>query len=112
GTPQPALVFITAILLALAVTGAFEFLMRFMMAVAFAVDLVVLAGIFVLRRKRPDLHRPLQVPLFPWLPGITVLLYALVLAAIIWTQPGLGLGAAAMLGILWFAGWVTLRPSE
>ena len=43
GTPQPALVFITGILLALALTGAFEFLMRFMMAVAVAVA-VGLAG--------------------------------------------------------------------
>ena len=112
GTPQPALVFITVILLGLAITGAFEFLMRFMMAVAFAVDLVVLAGIFVLRRRRPDLHRPLRVPFFPWLPGITVVLYFLVLAAIVGTQPGLGVGAAAMIGSLWLAGRITLRTSE
>jgi APA family basic amino acid/polyamine antiporter len=112
GTPQPALAFITAILLTLAITGAFEFLMRFMMAVAFSVDLVVLAGIFVLRRRRPGLHRPLRVPLFPWLPGVTVILYFLVLATIVWTQPGLGLGAAIMLGTLWLAGWITLRISE
>lgn len=112
GTPQPALLFITVILLALAVTGAFEFLMRFMMAVAFAVDLVVLAGIFVLRRRRPDLPRPLLVPFFPWLPGVTVLLYALVLATIVTTQPALGVGAAAMIGALWLAGWGTLRTSK
>jgi len=112
GTPQPALVFITAILLSLAVTGAFEFLMRFMMAVAFAVDLAVLAGIFFLRRHRPDLHRPVRVPFFPLLPGITVLLYALVLSTIVWTQPGLGVGAAAMLGALWVAGRLTLRPEK
>lgn len=111
GTPQPALVFITAILLVLAITGAFEFLMRFMMAVAFAMDLMVLSAIFVLRRRRPDLHRPLRVPLYPWLPGITVLLYFLVLAAILWTQPGLGLGAAIMIGSLWLAGWLTLRAA-
>jgi APA family basic amino acid/polyamine antiporter len=112
GTPQPALAFITLILLALAVTGAFEFLMRFMMAVAFAVDLVVLAGIFVLRRRMPGLHRPLRVPFYPWLPGLTVLLYFLVLATIIGTQPALGLGAAAMLGGLGLAGWITLKTPE
>jgi APA family basic amino acid/polyamine antiporter len=112
GTPQPALVFITVILLGLAVTGAFEFLMRFMMAVAFAVDLVVLAGIFVLRRRRPDLPRPLRVPFFPWLPGVTVVLYFLVFATIVTTQPALGLGAAVMIGCLWLAGWGTLRTSK
>jgi APA family basic amino acid/polyamine antiporter len=112
GTPQPALVFITVILLGLAVTGAFEFLMRFMMAVAFAVDLVVLAGVFVLRRRRPDLPRPLLVPFFPWLPGVTVVLYFLVFATIVTTQPALGLGAAVMIGGLWLAGWGTLRTSK
>jgi APA family basic amino acid/polyamine antiporter len=112
GTPQPALAFITVILLGLAVTGAFEFLMRFMMAVAFAVDLVVLAGIFVLRRRRPDLHRPLSVPFYPWLPALTVLLYFLVFVTIVATQPALGLGAAAMLGGLGLAGWITLRTSK
>lgn len=112
GTPQPALVFITGILLALALTGAFEFLVRFMMAVAFAVDLVVLAGIFQLRKKRPDLHRPLKVPAYPLLPAVTVLLYVLVLGTIVGTQPVLGLGAAAMLGILALASWITLRSSK
>jgi amino acid transporter len=106
------LVFITVILLGLAVTGAFEFLMRFMMAVAFAVDLVVLAGVFVLRRRRPDLPRPLLVPFFPWLPGVTVVLYFLVFATIVTTQPALGLGAAVMIGGLWLAGWGTLRTSK
>jgi APA family basic amino acid/polyamine antiporter len=109
GTPQPALVFITVILLALAVTGAFEFLMLFMMAVAFAVDLFVLGGIFLLRHNRPNLERPLLVPLYPWLPGVTVLLYLMVLITIVWTQPSLGLGAGIMIAILWFAGWLILR---
>jgi len=76
------------------------------------VDLVVLGGIFLLRRRQPDLHRPLRVPLFPWLPAVTVLLYALVLVTIVWTQPGLGVGAAIMLGTLWLVGRVTLRTFE
>jgi len=112
GTPQPALVFITLILLGLAVTGAFEFLMRFMMGVAFAVDLVVLAGVFVLRHRRPDLHRPVLVPFFPLLPAVTILLYFLVFASIVATQPGLGIGAAAMIGGLWAVGWITSRASK
>ena len=32
--------------------------MLFMMAVAFSVELLVLGGIFLLRRRRPDLERP------------------------------------------------------
>jgi APA family basic amino acid/polyamine antiporter len=108
GTPQPALVFISAILLLLAVTGAFEFLMRFMMAVAFAVDLVILAGIFRLRKSQPELHRPVRVPLYPVLPAVTVILYFLILATIVGTQPVLGAGAGLMLAGLIVAGWFTV----
>jgi len=111
GTPQPALVFITVILLGLAASGAFEFLMLFMMAVAFAVDLLVLGGIFLLRHKRPDLKRPLLVPFYPWLPVFTVVLYFLVLATIVWTQPNLGVGAGIMLGVLAIAARLTLGKS-
>lgn len=108
GTPQPALVFISLILIVLAVTGAFEFLMRFMMAVAFAVDLVVLAGVFRLRKIRPDLHRPVSVPFYPVLPAVTVVLYLIVLVTIVGTQPVLGAGASLMLGSLILAGWLTV----
>ncbi len=112
GTPGPALVFISVLILALAVSGAFELLIRFMMTIAITVDLIVLAGIFRLRRKRPDLARPLKVPLYPWLPVVTVLLYAIVLAVIVGTQPVLALGAAVMLGSLWVAGWLVVRSTS
>jgi hypothetical protein len=44
------------------------------------------------------------VPLYPWLPAITIALYLLVLAIIVYTQPVLALGGAAMLGSLVVAG--------
>ncbi len=109
GTPGPALMFVTVLILGLAVSGTFEFLIRFMMTVAITVDLVVLSGIFRLRRLQPRLARPLKVPLYPWLPAATLLLYFLVLAVVVWTQPALALGAGAMLGVLWLSGWITVR---
>lgn len=112
GTPHWGLAFTAVILFALAVTGAFEFLIRFMMTVAFAVDIFVLGGIFVLRRRQPDLPRPLKVPLYPWLPAVTLLLYFLVLVTIVWTQPDLGLGAIAMLGTLGVLGVIVTRVSR
>jgi len=36
--------------------------------------LLVSVGIIVLRRKRPDLHRPFRVPLVPWLPALGAIL--------------------------------------
>jgi APA family basic amino acid/polyamine antiporter len=94
GTPGPALMFVTVLILGLAVSGTFEFLIRFMMTVAITVDLVVLSGIFRLRRLQPRLARPLKVPLYPWLPAATLLLYFLVLAVVVWTQPALARGGS------------------
>ncbi len=96
-------------LFALAITGAFEWIIRFMMLVAISVDTVVLAGFFRLRRTRPELHRPMRVPGCPWLPGFALLLQVLVLAAIVGTQPRLALGGGAMLLALVAAGVLTAR---
>jgi len=109
GTPVPGLLFISAIILALALTGTFEFLIRFMMLVAITVDTMVLSAVFRLRRIRPGLARPFRVPGWPWLPALTLLLYVLLLAIIVATQPELAIGAGAMLGALVLAGWWTSR---
>lgn len=109
GTPVPALLFITVVIFLLAMTGAFEWLIRFMMLVAISVDTIVLVSVFRLRRLRPDLERPFRVPGYPWLPGLTVALYVLLLVIIVITQPDLALGAGAMLLALLVAGWFTAR---
>ena len=109
GTPGPGLLFISAVILSLALTGAFEFLIRFMMLVAISVDLMVLLAFFRLRKARPDLVRPFRVPGGLGLPVVTVLLYLVLLTIIIVTQPGLTVGAGAMLGFLVVAGLVASR---
>ncbi len=109
GTPAPALYFITAVILGLAVTGAFEWLIRFMMLVAISVDLVVLLGFFRLRAEQPELERPLRVPFYPWLPALAILLYVGVLAVIVGTQPRLAIGGGAMLAALIAGGVWTAR---
>jgi APA family basic amino acid/polyamine antiporter len=109
GTPTAALIFISLLILGFAVSGAFEFLIRFMMLIAITVDLMVLLGFFRLRRARPDLVRPMRVPAYPWLPGLAIALYLAVLAIIIATQPSLALGGGAMLILLITAGWFTVR---
>jgi len=107
GTPTAAMLLMAAIILVLSVTGAFELLIRFMMLVAITVDLVVLLGFFRLRSRQPGLHRPMRVPGYPWLPAITVLLYMLVLASIIATQPRLAIGGGAMIAALIVGGVLT-----
>jgi basic amino acid/polyamine antiporter, APA family len=111
GTPRWALLFISIWIGALALTGAFEFLLNFMMMVAISVDTMVLIGYFRLRSRRPDLVRPFRVPAAPWVPGVTVALYVAILAIMVGTQPRLALGGGAMIGGLVAAGWLTARSA-
>ncbi len=103
--------FITAIILGLALTGTFEFLIRFMMLVAISVDSMVLLAFFPLRYKRDDLERPFQVPGGPWLPALAVLLNVSLLVVIVVAQPALAVGGGVMLGML-IIGGLTFAPSE
>jgi basic amino acid/polyamine antiporter, APA family len=109
GTPRYALYFISAWIALLALSGAFELLIRFMMTVAITVDTMVLMGYFKLRWSKPDLERPFTMPGHPWLPAITIALYIAILAILIGTQPQLALGAGAMLGAILVAGIITTR---
>ena len=109
GTPRNALYFIAAWIGLLALTGAFELLIQFMMMVAISVDTMVLLGYFRLRAIRPDLPRPFRVPLHPWLPGITIALYIAILVILVSTQPRLALGGGAMIAAITSAGWFVAR---
>ncbi len=106
GTPRNALIFISAWIGLLALSGAFELLIRFMMMVAITVDTMVLLGYFRLRATRPDLSRPFRVPGHPWIPGLTILLYVAILAVLVGTQPVLAVGGGAMIACLVVTGWV------
>ena len=112
GTPVAGLLLIGVVILALASTGALEFLIQFMMLVAISVDLMVLSAFFRLRQTRPELERPLRVPGGVWTAGLTIALYVVILGIIVGTQPGLAVGAAVILGVLLVAGVVAARYSR
>ena len=114
GTPRNALYFISAWIGLLALSGAFELLIRFMMTVAITVDTMVLLGYFRLRATRPDLERPFRMPGHPWLPALTIATYVGILAVLFYTQPELSAGAGTMLAVLLVAGRVVARrrPAE
>ena len=109
GTPRNALIMISVWIGLLALTGSFEFLIRFMMTVAITVDTMVLLGYFKLRASMPDLERPFRMPGHPVLPAITILLYIAILVILISTQPQLAAGAGAMLLAMLIAGAITAR---
>ena len=112
GTPRNALYFIAAWIALLALSGAFELLIRFMMTIAITVDAMVLMGYFRLRATRPNMERPFHMPGHPVLPAITILLYIGILVILVGTQPQLALGAGAMIGAMVLAGWITVRRNR
>jgi APA family basic amino acid/polyamine antiporter len=112
GTPRNALYFISAWIGLLALTGAFEDLIRFMMTVAISVDAMVLLGYFKLRAAQPEIERPFRMPGHPVLPAITIILYIAILVILVVTQPVLAAGAGSMLALLLLAGLVTARRSS
>ena len=112
GTPRKALYFISVWIALLALSGAFELLIRFMMTVAITVGTMVLMGYFKLRRSQPGLERPFTMPGHPVLPAITIALYVGILAILIWTQWQLALGAGAMIGAILLARWITPRRTS
>jgi APA family basic amino acid/polyamine antiporter len=112
GTPRNALYFISAWIGLLALSGAFELLIRFMMTVAITVDTMVLLGYFRLRAIRPEMDRPFRMPGHPWLPALTIALYIAILVILISTQPALALGAGAMLAAITLGGWWTVARRE
>jgi len=112
GTPRNALYLISAWIGLLALTGSFEFLIRFMMTVAITVDTMVLLGYFKLRSSHPELARPFRMPGHPVLPAVTIALYIAILAILVTTQPELAMGAGAMLLAMLVAGVLTSRAKR
>ncbi len=61
---------------------------------------IVCAGVWILRRRRPDLHRPFQTPLVPFVPIMGILISAFLMASlpgatwlrlVVWLIIGLGI---------------------
>ncbi|MCY7350117.1 MAG: ethanolamine permease [Cytophagaceae bacterium] len=49
---------------------------------------ISMASLLVLRRREPDLPRPFRAPLYPWLPGLALVLSVVCMVAIIYYNPG------------------------
>jgi APA family basic amino acid/polyamine antiporter len=72
-TPGTSLAWQAAWACVLVVTGTFDTLTDTLIFVSWVFYALGAAGVFVLRRRMPDAPRPYRVPLYPWLPGVFVL---------------------------------------
>ena len=75
--------------------GSFDLLTDMLIFVMWLFSLLIFVGVFVLRKKQPDLPRPYKVPLYPVIPLIAIVGAVFILGMTLFTQTGL-----AMIGIV------------
>jgi len=108
-TPAVALVWQAVWTCVLCLSGTYNQLLNFVIFAAVAFYMVSAIGLFALRRKRPDLPRPVRAPGYPWLPALYVVLTCLVAINLLvqeatQTYSFLGL-ALVVLGVPVYYGW-------
>jgi APA family basic amino acid/polyamine antiporter len=108
-TPAVALIVQAVWTCVLCLSGTYGQLLNFVIFAAVAFYLVTAIALFALRRKRPDLPRPVRAPGYPWLPAIYVVLTGLIAVNLLLepatqTYSFLGL-ALVVLGVPVYYGW-------
>ncbi len=105
GVPWVAIAFQTGVTLLLVVSSTFDAILVFASFTLAFNTLLAVAGVAVLRYRRPELARPFAVPWYPW----PLLIYAGItfwtLAFVLWERPqeaGVGI-------VLILAGWLFYR---
>ena len=61
----------------LCLTGTYGQLLNYVIFAQLVFYVLTTAGLFILRRKRPDAERPYRAVGYPWLPGLYILLAAI-----------------------------------
>ena len=71
----------------LVLSGTYSELLDYVIFAALLFYVLTVCGLFVLRKKRPDLDRPYKAFGYPVLPAIYVLLGSLVMLDLLWVKP-------------------------
>jgi amino acid transporter len=101
GTPETALVVVTAIALVLVATGTFD---KLFATTAFLITLVYgsgMAALFVLRWREPDARRPFRAWGYPWSAGLVLAGSIAFLAGAVASDPVNSVAALVILAVSW-----------
>jgi basic amino acid/polyamine antiporter, APA family len=71
----------------LVLSGTYSDLLDYVIFAALLFYVLTVCGLFVLRKKRPDLERPYKAFGYPVLPAIYVLMASLVMLDLLWVKP-------------------------
>lgn len=86
-TPINCGILITVLSIIMSFTGKFDLLTDLTMFVIWIFYVMTFIAVFVLRKNRPDMHRPYKVPLYPFIPLIGILGGLYIVVNTIITQP-------------------------
>lgn len=71
----------------LTTTGSYSELLEYVVFAALLFYVLTVCGLFVLRKKEPDIQRPFKVPAYPLLPAIYVALASIIMVGQIYLSP-------------------------
>ena len=72
-TPGNALLFHLGVMIVMVLSGSFFILADMYIFIVWAFNLMMMIGLFILRKKMPDKERPYKVWGYPWIPGLVIL---------------------------------------
>lgn len=99
GIPRRAILLQTAIVVLLLVTSTFDDVLVYVQFTLSASLFVTVAGVFVLRRREPDLPRPYRTWLYPWTPLLFLLITAAAMVHTLLLRPLESVAGAATLSV-------------
>jgi basic amino acid/polyamine antiporter, APA family len=71
----------------LVLSGTYSNLLDYVIFAALLFYVLTVCGLFVLRRKRPEMERPYKAWGYPVLPGLYILMASLVMLDLLWVKP-------------------------
>jgi basic amino acid/polyamine antiporter, APA family len=86
-TPVVSLIFQAIWASILVLSGTYGDLLDYVIFAALLFYVLTVCGLFVLRKKRPDLERPYKAFGYPVLPAVYVLMASLVMLDLLWVKP-------------------------
>jgi APA family basic amino acid/polyamine antiporter len=72
-TPANALLVHFFLMAFFVLSGSFYTLADMSIFIVWSINLMIILGIFILRKKMPDTHRPYKIKAYPWMPAIVLL---------------------------------------
>jgi APA family basic amino acid/polyamine antiporter len=114
GTPGLATVFQVGITLALLWTGSFESIVVYASVGLSIFSILSMSSIFILRWRRPELHRPFRTPGYPLTPAIYLLLTSMLTMAAFALRPRVSAAAlgSILIGVPVYYLWRWGKPPQ